>query len=102
MTAQEKFAIDKARLHNAIRKSGLTASDISVGAGYCSSWITKQIRDGVLTKPAKVALERVGISYEDYAPLAGSSKEPVPEKSEMNADELYDIIFRAVRDALKA
>lgn len=102
MTAQEKFTIDKTRLRNAIKKHGLTAKEISLGAGYCSSWITKQIRDGVLTKPAKVALERVGISYEDYAPLAGISEEPATEKSGMNTDELYDIIFRAVRDALKA
>ena len=70
MKTMQKYKIDRNRLHKLIEKAGLRPTEFSESAGYNRSWLTKQIHDGEISRPAMVALEAAGIRYEEYMLLS--------------------------------
>lgn len=97
--------IDRNRLEKCFQDHGIDYRDFGIDFGYSKSWVQSAMCAGMASAPLLKALETIGIKYEDIAPIDmwnvvdEGGAEP-PKEDGITKDELYHIIFNAVRDAL--
>lgn len=101
--------IDGQKLKAEIKRRGLTEKEISLELGWSQSYITDAIQRGMLRDSAILMLDKLyNIKIDDF--VAEIEPEGVTEVSEpdvdsrspqIDADKLYDVIYRAVYSAVK-
>lgn len=112
MNKQKRYKVDRNKVMNELAMVGVhNLSQLAADSGYSAGWAANQLLtpEGI-NGPLLKVLEGLGISYESIKP-----DEPNPEKEkpvakapepktvkDITLNELYSVMFRAFRDALKS
>lgn len=112
MNKQRRYKVDRNKVMNELARVGVhNLSQLAADSGYTARWAANQLHipEGI-NGPLLKVLEGLGITYESIKP-----DEPKPEKEkpvakapepktikDITLNELYSVMFRAFRDALKS
>lgn len=102
---------NKDKLRKEFIKRGIYQTKFSEDAGFSETWAGNVLSSGIATGAFVKALERYGMNIQDFidkpeepetAPAPVVEDDGVLRVRNMSRDELYETIFKAVLDALKA
>lgn len=114
MGVKTMIQVDKAKFSAALKKRGLTPKEVSLELGYEQNFIHNSVSSrGRINKPAAMALKKLyNIDESEYELVEYSPEESeeMPLEFKHNRelkigfdyDKLYEVIFKAVSDALNA
>lgn len=111
MSRKNMVMIDGDKLMAQLGKNGIDPRDLSDELGHSRDYMQKAYRDGRIGRPEAMTLEKVyGIPLSAYEWVENGQKElPILEEGQPLEridmqdvlTELYDIIKRAVKDAIR-
>lgn len=111
MSKKRMLPIDGDRMMTQFGRKGLDPRQVSEDIGHDRGYLQDCYRLGRIGRPETMTIEKVyGIRYADYEWIENEQKElPIlaegsPSKQEIDKDfltALYDIIKRAVKDAIR-
>lgn len=108
MSNTQTVPVDRERMYEAIKKRGLTSSEVSLALGYDKTYITSICGNGKMSLSAAKFLETLyHIMPEEYAPITEKvvQKEvqidkPIQVQSAIDYEKLGRVIASAVYEAV--